>query len=1208
MKLFQSSRPLPVYAAISLAALAGAAHYLSAQSTAPAASAAVFSSTVKPFLSTHCVKCHNADNPTAGVRVDHLDASLDERHIRLWESIRHRVENGTMPPKGLPRPGEEDRHEVTAWIGQGLEVARLRPAPKNGIARRLTVAQYRNTLRDLLGIEDEVSDILPPDAISADGFVNNNDTLQLSPLLLEAYFEIANKALSRAIVDPQQKPTIQNFRLDFGAGINPNPVKEKLILGAGSALLEPAEWMVTELTPAKPFAFTPFRMRTKYRFIEGYQGNDTVRGWRDFDSIYHAVFADMRGAGGYPKGKAHTVVPQGLLLRPAIPNDEIFEGDGTYGPKANFKIPIRELPDSGRFRVTVTAAKYNDGLLLDKDSSPAPAAAPGAITVPDPSSARTVQIPQAGVYQVDLYRTQPQVEHPPTDDSKLTQSRIGVWNFDQPDPKLKLNGGATIAESPFGQGLSLNATGDYATLPRGPETNFSISSFTISLWIRPSEIRKTGILAAGALDYTHGWLLDIPDNRGALRFETTGPDGTPNGTITSPPGVLRPGVWQHIAIVAPRLNQSRIYVNGYQVAEGNISPAPLDNAKIELHIGRIPKQQPTFRGMIDDIRFYTRPLAIPEVQALIEPGRRFALPPPERIQDVTVSLGDRQFSGTLQTGFLHVRLPAGALAVSAKPAGLASLDRVVLTPVTAPSALQRFATFEKRSPRLGVHLGFRRDCGSTLYPVGKPVTLPGTNLAKYTFEGVLNNYPQPDVEKDNVNYLAGIKELGVRSEYTDGRDMPRLLIRSVEFEGPFLESWPPPAHRNLFPARPAGLNDAAYANQVIRSFATRAWRRPVSPAEVDRLTQVYAKSAAGGAPFTQAVKDALIVTLTSPQFLFLTELSSSPKPEPLSPYELASKLSYFLTNSAPDRTTLAQAASGTLSRNIAAEVDRLVGSPRFSRFTSEFVHQWLALDKFAVLEPDKKRFPNFTRDVRAELKKEPIQFVEHLFRNNLPARNLIASDYIVANETVATYYGLGDKTDSGLEFKAIPHNRRELGGVLTQASLLAGLSDGRESNPIKRGAWLARRIIAEPPADPPPNVPALQEDTKGLTLRERLEQHRSNPGCLQCHMKIDPWGVALEQYDANGLFKSKPTGAESKLPDSTVVRDIEDFRKYLADDRIDQVAFSVLKHLATYASGRSLTYNEVNYLKTEGKSLRASGYRMRDMIQFVVASPIFREK
>ena len=125
------------------------------------------------------------------------------------------------------------------------------------------------------------------------------------------------------------------------------------------------------------------------------------------------------------------------------------------------------------------------------------------------------------------------------------------------------------------------------------------------------------------------------------------------------------------------------------------------------------------------------------------------------------------------------------------------------------------------------------------------------------------------------------------------------------------------------------------------------------------------------------------------------------------------------------------------------------------------------------------------------MKQEPVEFVQYLIRNNLPVRNLIASDFVVANEVVASYYDLADKTESGFRFVAIPHGRRELGGVLTQPAILAGLSDGRESNPVKRGAWLARKIIAEPPDDPPPNVPALKEDEKGLTLRQRLEQHRN---------------------------------------------------------------------------------------------------------------------
>ena len=153
--------------------------------------------------------------------------------------------------------------------------------------------------------------------------------------------------------------------------------------------------------------------------------------------------------------------------------------------------------------------------------------------------------------------------------------------------------------------------------------------------------------------------------------------------------------------------------------------------------------------------------------------------------------------------------------------------------------------------------------------------------------------------------------------------------------------------------------------------------------------------------------------------------------------------------------------------------------------------------------------------------------------------------------------------------------------MLTQPAILAGLSDGRESNPVKRGAWLARKIIAEPPDDPPPNVPALKEDTKALTLRQRLEQHRNQPGCAQCHTKIDPWGVPFEEFDAGGRFKAQPGGRPlDAARQDRGRRRRSDLKRYLAEDRIDQVAFSVLKHLATYATGRNLTYGELEFLKT----------------------------
>ncbi|HTM50022.1 MAG TPA: DUF1592 domain-containing protein [Bryobacteraceae bacterium] len=1205
------TQPAGALAVFSLVGIAWTARFLLAQAPdrTPGALETSFEQQVKPFLKQNCVGCHNADLMTSGVRVDQLDGTLEDRHIRLWEAVQRKIGDGSMPPKGLPQPTGAERQAMVEWIRRALAAARSRPAPKNGLVRRLTVAQYRNTLRELLLLEDDLTEALPPDAISRDGFVNNKETMQLSPLLLEAYFEIAEEALNRTIVDPKSKPWIQNFRVRLGASINPKPFPDPLILGANSLLLNNEDFVVEQLTPKKPFAFEPRPMRTHYRFIEGYAGNDTVRGWREYDSIYHAVFACMRGNRGYPKGSAYSTVPQGLLLRPAIPSDELFGSDGTYGPKANFKISLRELPNQGRFRVTVLAAKYNDGLLLDPGALPQESGASEVVHCCDPKTSQTVVIKKAGIYQVDVYAA-PRSEAPPaTDSSRLGDGLAGAWPLDGNAPG-RMEGNARFVDSPFGKALSLNGDGDSLVIPRREEMNVGDGDFTVAAWIHPRQLRRAGIVGLGASNWTHGWYLDMPDNKGVLRMETAGPENQSNGSVSTPPGTLRANAWQHVAAVVRRgANETLLYVNGYPAGKGKIGPANLDNPRVDLHLGAIAGSKP-FRGELDEVRIYRRALDEAELQALVEPGRRFVQPPPEKPHDLTLKVGSRQFSGTLaQPAFLALRLEAGALSVHAELSGMRALDRIVFTPLPAGhEAARRFAAFEKRSPQLGVHLGLRRDCGSTFAPVGPPQKVSGEQLTPYVFEGAIRNFPSPDVEKDNVNYLAGVREIGVRSEYTDGRDMPRLLIRSVEFEGPFYETWPPKPHRNIF-GDPARKDDEqAYAREIIRRFAARAYRRPVTSEEESNLVAVFRKSLSAGSDFRSSVKDALQAVLTAPQFLFLIEKSSTPEPEPLDGYELASKLSYFLWNGPPDSTALKLAAGGALRNKLDTEVGRLIGDPRFSRFVAEFTSQWLSLDKFSVLEPDRHRFPKLTRDTRAQLRQEPVELLQYLIRNNLPVRNLIDSDFVVANETVAGYYDLGEKVESGFRFVAIPHGRRELGGVLTEAALMAGLSDGRESNPVKRGAWLARKIIAEPPDDPPPNVPALKEDTLHRTLRERLEQHRNQPGCMQCHTKIDPWGVALEEFDAGGRLKRQPVDARSKLPDGTEVSGIGDLKRYLAEDRIDQVAFSVLKHLATYATGRTLTYNELEQLKRDEWKLKAGGYRMQDMIRFVVNSKVFLEK
>lgn len=967
-----------------------------------------FAAQIQPLLQRYCIQCHNADVMKSGIRVDQLDGTLPDRHLFLWRDIRKQVDDAVMPPEDQPQPSDAERRLLSSWIEKAMNTARSRDTQKNGSVRRLTVSQYRNTMRELLGLAENLSDILPPDGVSKEGFANNGYVLGLSPLQMEYYFDIAEKSLDLCVVDENSRPVIQNFRMDLGEGINPDPCKDNLILGANNLLLNNRDFVVTELAPKKPFEFTPFHMQTKFDFIEGYVGNDTIREWRKFDSIYHAVFACMRGTEGYPLGESYQAVSGGLLLRPAIPSPEIFGESNTYGPMANFKVSLRELPDQGNFRVTVRASRYDDGLLLES-ATPVPNPQESAackILLPDENGEAATVVVQPGIYQVEVSSVMSEPSH---------------WL------RLKLN-----------------------------QRNFSV------------QIRNTAL-----------------------------------------------------------------------AADPNAETMPAEKHAIVM----------------------------------------------------------------------IARLDAGPLAVRTSRSDKTKISRLVLSLLDGNAEPARqFLAFEKRMPLLGVHLGLRRDCGSTLNPVSRPQSVASSEAEDFTFTGAINDFPYPSVEKNNVNYLAGIREIGVRSEFTDGRPIPRLKIHSVEFEGPLYDIWPPATHRGIFLSSPQRDDKPIYAKEIIRSFMTRAWRRPITDAETASVVAVWERSFADGGDFQQSIKDALLVVLTAPQFLFLIENSASPVAEDLNPWELASKLSYFLWNMPPDQELLDAAAAGTLHKTLDQQTTRMMHDPRIAHFVDQFASQWLSLDKFDVLEVDRSKFPKLTRDTKSELRREPVEFLRYLIENNLPVANVVDSDFVVVNDAVARYYDLADQTEAGLQFVAIRHASSDLGGLLSQAGILAGLSDGRESNPVKRGAWLARRIIAEPPEDPPPNVPQLKDDGTQRTLREKLERHRNQDGCVKCHNGIDPWGIAFEQYDASGRLKKEPADAHSKLPDGTEVDDLRGLKTYLANDRIDQVAFSFLKHLSCYATGRSLTYNELEWLKEEGKRLKADDYRMQDMIRFVVQSDLFLKK
>jgi len=260
-------RQWPAALLVAIAAICGGRWVSSEEKPAAATSPDVtvteidkeFRDFVQPLFKQYCIRCHNADQMKSGIRVDLLTGIPEDKHLFLWKDILKQISDGAMPPEDEPQFDENQKKRLTGWIQRAMNSAMARNTQRNGTIRRLTVSQYRNTLRDLLGLEEDLTEVLPPDAISKDGFANNGQSMVLSPLQVESYFDIAQKSLDLCIVDENKPPTIQTFRMDLGQGINPTPCPDKLILGANNHLLNNADFQVTEPQPSKPFPFTPVR-------------------------------------------------------------------------------------------------------------------------------------------------------------------------------------------------------------------------------------------------------------------------------------------------------------------------------------------------------------------------------------------------------------------------------------------------------------------------------------------------------------------------------------------------------------------------------------------------------------------------------------------------------------------------------------------------------------------------------------------------------------------------------------------------------------------------------------------------------------------------------------------------------------------------------------------------------------------------------------
>jgi mono/diheme cytochrome c family protein len=415
-------------------------------------------------------------------------------------------------------------------------------------------------------------------------------------------------------------------------------------------------------------------------------------------------------------------------------------------------------------------------------------------------------------------------------------------------------------------------------------------------------------------------------------------------------------------------------------------------------------------------------------------------------------------------------------------------------------------------------------------------------------------------------------------------------------------------------ARPAGaVTKADAARQCISRFVGRAFRRPVEAGDIDLLLRLFAQADARGESFDDAVRFALRGVLVSPHFLFRVETPRGPQPQPVSDYELASRLSYFLWSSMPDDELFRLAYAGKLRDPavLMAQTKRMLRDPKARALAENFAGQWLRVDELeTTAQPDAGKFPEYTHALRDAMRAEPVEFFHALLREDGSLLRLLDSDYTYANETLAKHYGLDGV--SGPAFQRVPLKEHTRGGVTTMGAVLTLTSYPRRTSPVLRGKWILEQILGTPPPPPPPLIKSLPDSDKpkdGLTFRQQLEQHRKDDNCAGCHKRLDPLGFGLENFDAIGRWRTQirdqPVDASGQMVTGEKFTGPAELKTILLK-RKDEFARNVTEKMYAYALNRGLEYYDVPTVRHTAKILASADYRVDTLILEIVKSYPFQ--
>ena len=580
-----------------------------------------------------------------------------------------------------------------------------------------------------------------------------------------------------------------------------------------------------------------------------------------------------------------------------------------------------------------------------------------------------------------------------------------------------------------------------------------------------------------------------------------------------------------------------------------------------------------------------------------EPGSHFAVVQPGGRQALTVELGDK----LPDEGMMRVRIRAS-----------------------------RAEAAEQCIPSVQLSFGFQAtDQGRSI----KRVSDQDVQIRASYGKPEIYQWDVPLGEIEHRNTYRGEMKLGDQpspSEYirftnsTVGRDRassesPAILIDHVEVAAPVYDEWPPRSHRSVFIESENSLDEPAYAREIVAAFMSRAWRRTPTTREIDRKLQLFKRLRPSSEDFQAAIVEVLATILASPKFLYVLPGESEGlqvgSNDRVPQHELATRLSLFLWCSLPDEMLLELAATGRLSDDevLRQQVSRMLADPRAMRFAKHFVGQWLHMQPLEYLSPTRGD-DGLDEALLESMKQEPIALFTEMLRHDASVLDFIDADYAVVNARLASHYGIPGVQGNHFRRISLPAESKR-GGLLTQAGLLTMNSDGEDSHPVKRGVWLLTNLLNDPPPPPPPAVPEIDlsdPEIAKLTLKERIEDHRDHAACLSCHQKIDPWGIAFENYDAMGRWRDQIDGkivdATSVLPGNASLDGMQGLKEHLIQERQEQFVRATVEKMVSFALGRQLDFADRAAVTEITRDVRESGNGIRTMVISLVTSELFQTK